>query len=810
MEEYKVKKKILVKLIALLCSLSATFSATSLVVSANPKKTSEKNPSISSSIGQNANEDQKQVEDLIRDLMLSYDVENIGEEPTNAANIVSQLAKKENFYGQEEKIIKAIAFVFQKDYFENMSENTAVEIKNILQRCANNQTANKYMAYAMGYLLRNKASVAFANNEQDKQKIKEILKNCASGEETKEYVTWAISGSFDQYYKDDFEGALKLLKTCSTNKEALPDISCYMDSLLEKNKDINPKDLYDILNILNLCASEFSSVSRVKALNNLLKNQHFCDLLKDHSDVKTTVVNILKQCYKLSLCHDIIQQILTENPFNLFDQESINAIISVPIETRHDLSRFGHSFNISFDQPRITSEIINKNIIDIDSHNKKDEARNKIRESINSDISKYNLYEYGGLSLDSIPLRTTQYKLNIIRNIIKSKVKNKFDQFMYKKIARSTINVIRGWIWIFKYHEDVALKHKEKSNQGFNFPLTKMTLSNRFIEQERDLIKKFLLKIVFQDMEYCEPIEFTTQYIYDPYDCKKATEEFYFECLKKYHDNDNIEYDINANDLEIRSQANTIALKDAQDQTKTNLSGKSEVFKKTYCETLALANAEIDAKLCKKRQHKAMDDENMQKFYEEQYDNQYNEVVKQIGDHDGQIINSRKIFENDPIAQKNYDQGYLNGVRKQAKKDIIGMDFNCEKYQWQESRGVYLQAFEDAVYKRAVDYSAIGPSPKLELNDDDWQEFLMDCNDDTIEIIEFKKRVKQRYIEGFREGFRKRGLNYANADQKTKEKYKFDTISKSDLGEFYDDFKKAYEQGLKEGLKEVELQKAKK
>jgi len=29
------------------------------------------------------------------------------------------------------------------------------------------------------------------------------------------------------------------------------------------------------------------------------------------------IVNILKQYYKLSLCHDIIQQILNENPFNL-------------------------------------------------------------------------------------------------------------------------------------------------------------------------------------------------------------------------------------------------------------------------------------------------------------------------------------------------------------------------------------------------------------------------------------------------------------------------------------------------------------
>ena len=46
--------------------------------------------------------------------------------------------------------------------------------------------------------------------------------------------------------------------------------------------------------------------------------------------------------------------------------------------------------------------------------------------------------------------------------------------------------------------------------------------------------------------------------------------------------------------------------------------------------------------------------------------------------------------------------------------------------------------------------------------------------------------------------------------KRNKKEYKFDTIDKSDLGEFYNDFKNAYEQGLQEGLKEVELKKAKK
>ena len=115
--------------------------------------------------------------------MLSYNVENI----------VSQLARKENFYGQKEKIIEAIAFVFQKVYFNNMSGNTAVEVKNIIQICANNNIAGKHIVYDIGNLMKIKASVVASYNKQDKQKIKEILKNCASNKETKPYVTWAMS-----------------------------------------------------------------------------------------------------------------------------------------------------------------------------------------------------------------------------------------------------------------------------------------------------------------------------------------------------------------------------------------------------------------------------------------------------------------------------------------------------------------------------------------------------------------------------------------------------------------------------------------
>ena len=61
-------------------------------------------------------------------------------------------------------------------------------------------------------------------------------------------------------------------------------------------------------------------------------------------------------------------------------------------------------------------------------------------------------------------------------------------------------------------------------------------------------------------------------------------------------------------------------------------------------------------------------------------------------------------------------------------------------------------------------------------------------------------------------GLRERGRKFAHADEPNKKKYAFEEIKlkQSDLGEFYNDFKKAYEQGLEEGLKEDEIQKAKK
>ena len=784
-----MKKKVLIKLIALICSWSAVLSTTSLVARANPKK------SQISSFQSNENSEKKQVEDLIFKLMTSYDVEIAKEEPKNAANLVSQLAKKKNFYGQEEKIIKAIAFVFVKGYFEQLSEETAIEIKDILKKCANNQNANEYMAFSIGSLFRRKASDAFADDKEERQSVKEILKKCASVENAKPYVTWAMVYAFKHFKKDDFSEIFDLLKVCSTKKEALPGVPHSILPLLEGSPVINSKDLYDILNLLNLATNEYPSVASVKALKSLLQNQNFCDLLKDHDDIKNTIVNILQKCRQLVPCHGIIQQILDENPFNLFDQESINSITNIQPAMYCDLSLNRYTHDIQFDKPHISSEMIKKNIIDMNSQNKKDKLRNKVRKQMNSKILKD--------GTDWNELVPVQHLLDIV----KTNVENKFDRFMYKELARLSEHITNPSTWEIDYPDDAKLEQK-----GFNFLFTKITLTDRLIKQERDLIKQLLLRCATSIITRSfDPIEFTTQYIYDPYDCKKAIEKFYFECLKQFHgDNDDIEYDIHADDIDIRAEASAIALKDAQNKTKTDLNGKSEVFKKAYCETLALANAEIDAKLNKKKQHKSIEDENTQKFYDEQYNNQYDEITEKIGILDGRVANLCKIFDDDSTAKNKYREGYLIGIKERAKYDSDYLELNHTLYQDEELKNVYLENFKNAVYENAFNSAASSDSPKLKLNSGDWQKFLINYYDESSQIIEFKNVVKQQYIDGFKNGFRQRGLNCAHAQERNKKEYKFDTIDKSDLGEFYNDFKNAYEQGLQEGLKEVELKKAKK
>ncbi len=137
--------------------------------------------------------------------MLSYDVENI----------VSQLARKENFYGQEEKIIEAIEFVFQKDCFNDMSENNAVELKNIIQRCTNNNVANTHMAYAIGSLMKIKASVLIEIVRM--KKISSEIKL-----ESKGYFNGVRAQAKDTFYEKAVNNPVNYLKP----KLELDNVSC--------------------------------------------------------------------------------------------------------------------------------------------------------------------------------------------------------------------------------------------------------------------------------------------------------------------------------------------------------------------------------------------------------------------------------------------------------------------------------------------------------------------------------------------------------------------------------------------------------
>ncbi len=357
-----------------------------------------------------------------------------------------------------------------------------------------------------------------------------------------------------------------------------------------------------------------------------------------------------------------------------------------------------------------TSAAINENIIDENSQDPKHIDRNERRKRVNFEL----LDKMMGIRESDDPDWPFAFE-NIsdfeeFRNdrigfcqIVDKYVKDEFDRFMYFYTV-----VLRHYIDISNYFLQYEIEICENGeNVNFNFLSTKAKISKMLLDQEKDLIKKFLLKIELNQI--LENFRYQLIDLFkNPYHCKQIIETFYCNALAVYYKNVNIEYDINANNLEAKKEAYEAALLDAENQTESDLNQKDDIFKKTYYETYALANAEIDAKAYRGRKNKLIKEKDMQQTYKKIYDDQYNEVVKQIGANDGQIINSRKIFENDPIAQKNYDEGYLNGVRKKAKGNITDLDLNYEEYQWEEARRVYLQAFENVVYKRAVDYSAIG------------------------------------------------------------------------------------------------------
>ena len=60
-------------------------------------------------------------------------------------------------------------------------------------------------------------------------------------------------------------------------------------------------------------------------------------------------------------------------------------------------------------------------------------------------------------------------------------------------------------------------------------------------------------------------------------------------------------------------------------------------------------------------------------------------------------------------------------LNAQAREDSSFVDLDYESYQREKSNGVYLQAFENAFYENAVNYSANYLKLKLELNNASWQ-----------------------------------------------------------------------------------------
>ena len=425
-----------------------------------------------------------------------------------------------------------------------------------------------------------------------------------------------------------------------------------------------------------------------------------------------------------------------------------------------------------------TNKAINENILDQNSQDPQDMDRNKGRKCVNDEI----LYRMGDIQLlDVLKSLEALYSLDLFqheradyRQIVNKYISNDFDKNMYWYAVDLICDDSIPSYFLNNLNEENISENEDDKNINFSFLSTKAAVSNMLIDQEKDLIKKFFFKIEcldilrqiqddsigslgtnsyykFENPYYSKKMKFA-----NPYYSKKMAEKFYLDGLKIYFHDENIEYDINANNLQTKKQAFTAALLDAENQNESVLDGKDEIFKKTYYETLALANAEIDAKAGRGRQNKLIKDKNIQDFYKKIYDDQYNEVIKQIGVYDSKRAYSHKTIANDPLAQQCYNEGYLNYTRKKAEIDFLLTSFDhFYKYSWDEAKKAYLGTF----------------------------------------AVQLKER----------------GRKFAHAKEHDKIKYKFDTIiNPSECGEFYDALKKAYEQGVKEGLKEVELEKLKK
>lgn len=783
------------RIMAALCALSMIF-ATPGLASANPPK-----PGSSEQNSQNL--EKKQIENLTGDLIKSYDVENIGEDLKISSEIIDKLSRMKNFHDQEDVIARAIAVSAKKKCFNEIDQSHDVKIKDILKRCLNKACARKYVACSIGRLVGGK----FFNNvyNENGEELKDILTECSQNHDAKLNVAsavkdWINSKVCDNYALNNIPKIINLLSKCCDNNDALKKVSDAIYCLVDKNNDIDQKNLYDIFKLLSLCINndDYSALNGCKAISILLEKNNFLDLIKKDPPIKKDVVDLMRKCWSASIesanTHCIIDKIFSENTQNLFSAQDVEIVKSAKLKKLDlGLKKQRAYSDMEADDILIDEKNICKNIVDKNSEDEKDKSRNKIRRSMNSIFLEH--ISFMGPVMTSICVEyQTSYGWK--RELAISKIKNKFDRFLYEKILN----------WIKKSPQNQIKSNPVKNNlkEKFDFLETKISLIDKLITQEKDLIKQLILKImckniknVFDSSNPNFDNEINILKCGDPYDYKIQMEELYFDWIKKYHASCNIKYDIDG--YWNSQKAHLAALEDAQDnKTELNFIGKDKNFIETYMTTYAIATAELDAKLHFSKSHKFSSNLNIQAIYEMQFE----KVVKNIGTCDGKKCGSRAIYDKDPKSQEIYDKAYLNSIENMAKYDLDSQSDNyydrLNTLDWSEAKKTYEQAFskqlfanlkedvkedieeaeiyipkkinnptnnvktymdiyENNMFKLGFDEFCGSDFPKFEINQAKWKNLFRYDIYDAQELSDFKARLKKSYIEGCKSGCRMRG-----------------------------------------------------
>ena len=455
-----------------------------------------------------------------------------------------------------------------------------------------------------------------------------------------------------------------------------------------------------------------------------------------------------------------------------------------------------------------------ENIIDKNSQKPEDIERNAIRKLVNDKFTKGILHIFP---------KSVFFEKNILkahstrrfRTFAYSNVKNRFDYQIYYDIGdleHSARPERHGHLMPLTKHHAPQFKTK------FNFLSTKIALINELIENQNDLIKQFLLKYASGDILKIEDQTDMSTKCSDPYYLEEITENVYLHYMRKYYEHYIDREKVDANKkaehkaaieeaenylekLKIKQEAYKAALLDAEANKEPSFSSEDDAAMKTYYETYAFASAEMHVKSLKGRTHKKLLDQKFQKLYNDNYDKQFNYVVKQMGIRDGFQTDKYQpsLYNLDESAEKSYEEGYIIGAKKRAEENIINIcPGQCKTleykgiYEHKNAQEAYFKRFKEAIYEEAFYSYSKGMNSLI---GDKFNDLIKNNYDDSQTIKDLEEIHKKGTLDGFKESGRKFALTH-------KPKYEADFSRRFNNIKFKDECKQAYDIGYKQGLAE--------